>query len=62
MENKKGINFFFAIIAIITGTKLINHFDFQNFKFEKPALDFIYLFGFIVSIYALIKALSKKAE
>lgn len=55
MENKKGINFFFAIMAIITGNKLIQHFDFQNFKFEKPTIDMLYLFTFIGSIIFLVK-------
>lgn len=55
MENKKGFNFIFAIIAIITGTSLYKHFDFQNLKFEKPAIDAIYLIAFVFSIVILIK-------
>ncbi len=55
MENNKGLNFFFIIIAIITGSKLIKHFDFQNLTFEKPALDIIYLIAFVASIFFLIR-------
>jgi hypothetical protein len=55
MENKKGINFFFAVIAIITGSKLYQHFDFQKWTFEKPALDIIYLLTFIASIFFIVK-------
>lgn len=55
MEPKKGVNFFFALIAILTGSKLYKHFDFQNFRFEKPALDTIYLITFIGSIIFLIR-------
>jgi hypothetical protein len=54
MENRTGISFFFLIIAIVTGSKAIKHFDFQTFRFEKPALDFIYLIAALGSIYALV--------
>ena len=62
MENKKGINFFFAIIAIITGSKLYKHFDFQNFKFEKPALDIIYLLAFVAAVFFIIKDYLRKPD
>jgi hypothetical protein len=62
MNGKKGINFFFAIIAIIIGSKLYKHFDFQNFKFEKPAIDIIYLITFVASIIFLIKDYIKRPE
>lgn len=55
MDNKKGLNFFFIIIAIITGSKVFKHFDFQNLKFEKPVLDIIYLITFVASIIFLTK-------
>lgn len=62
MESKKGLNFFFIIIAIITGSKIIIHFDFQNFKFEKPALDIIYLITFLISIFILIRDYKKRLK
>ena len=62
MDSKKGINFFFAIIAIITGSKLYKHFDFQNLKFEKPAIDIIYLIAFLASIIFIIKDYIKQPE
>jgi hypothetical protein len=55
MENKKGINFFLAIIAIITGSKLYKHFDFQNLRFEKPLIDTIFLLTFVGAVTLLIK-------
>lgn len=48
-------NFFFGIIATILGVTLFKHFDFQNLKFEKPALDVVYLITFAISIYMLVK-------
>jgi predicted ferric reductase len=60
MENKKGINFFFIIIAIVTASKLIKHFDFQNFKFNHLAIDIIYLIAFLASVFFLIKDLVKR--
>ena len=62
MESKKGINFFFAFVAIIVGSTLYKHFDFQNFKFEEPAIDTVYLITFLVSIIILIKDYIKKPE
>jgi len=63
MENKKGINmkykiapnFFFVIIALILGGALFKQFDFQNLKFEKPALAVVYIIVFISSIGFMIK-------
>jgi hypothetical protein len=62
MDSKKGINFFFAIIAIITGSKLYKHFNFQDLKFEKPALDVIYLVAFVASLVFLVKDFVKRPQ
>ncbi|MBY0542371.1 MAG: hypothetical protein K2P75_03145 [Sphingobacteriaceae bacterium] len=62
MENKKGLNFFFLIIAIILGSVLFKQFDFKNLKFEKPELAILYLIVFVASIYFLIKDYKKKPE
>ena len=43
MGNKKSLNFFFVIIAIILGRALFKQFDFENLKFEKPALAIVTL-------------------
>lgn len=60
MDNKKGQGFFFLIIALILGVTLFKQFDFQNFKFEKPLLDTVYLLTFIVAVYFYIKSYKKK--
>lgn len=60
MESKKGLNLFFVFIAFILGWTLIKHFDFNNFKFEDPALDILYLIVFVISIYLLIKDYTKR--
>ncbi|HKO77234.1 MAG TPA: hypothetical protein VJU52_08455 [Flavobacterium sp.] len=62
MESKKGINLFFAFIAVILGWTLFKHFDIKNFKFKDPALDILYLIIFVISIYLLIKDYKKRAE
>jgi hypothetical protein len=61
MENKKGINLFFVFIAVILGSTLFKHFDFENFKFQDPALDILFLIVFAVSIYLLIKDYRKNS-
>lgn len=61
MENKKASSFIFGIIAIILGVRLYKEFDFQNLKFEKPALAIVYIIVFVFSIYILGKNLKKQA-
>jgi nicotinamide riboside transporter PnuC len=62
MESKKGINFFFAFIAVILGWTLFKHLDFQNLKLKEPVLDILYLVVFVISIYLLIKDYKKRPE
>jgi hypothetical protein len=60
MDSRKGANFFLVIIAIVTGTKLVRHFDFKNLKFEKPLLDAIYLVTFVAVIVFFIADYRKR--
>jgi di/tricarboxylate transporter len=62
MENKKGINFIFAIIAIILGSAIYKQFDFVNLKFAKPALAIVYIVTFVFCIYFLIKDYKKRSN
>jgi hypothetical protein len=55
MENKKGINFFLGIVAIILGWTLFKQFDFENLKFKNTGLAIIYIVTFVFSIYFLMK-------
>jgi len=48
--NKKGVNFFLVIIAIIIGSALWEQFRFHPFKFGKPAFAIV----FAASIYFLV--------
>jgi hypothetical protein len=56
MENKKGINWFFALIAFTLGLTLFKHIDFKNFTLKDPILDVLYLMVFVLSIYFMLKA------
>jgi len=62
MENKKPITFIFWVIAIILGVTLYKQFDFQNLKFEKPALAVVYIIVFVFSVFVLIKNFKKRSE
>mgnify|MGYP003494512239 CR=1 FL=1 len=62
MENRKVPLFAFRIIAIILGVTLFRQFDFENFKFEKTGLAIVYLIGFVISIYVLVKNSKKQPE
>lgn len=62
MKNKKGISIVLLIPAIIIGIALIEEFDFQNLKFEKPALAFVYFIGFALSIIFQFKDFKKQSN
>jgi len=62
MDDKKGINFIFVIIAFILGTTLLRHFNFKTLSFKMPVLDTFFLIIFIVSIYLTIKDYNKPAK
>ena len=61
MEKRKAPTFTFSVIAIILGVTLYKQFDFENLKFEKPALAVIYIITFLFSIYVIIKNRKKKS-
>jgi len=60
MEKKNALTFTLSIVAIILGVTLFKQFDFENLKFEKPALAIIYLIVFITAVYLLIKNAKNK--
>jgi NhaP-type Na+/H+ or K+/H+ antiporter len=62
MENKKIPTFTFGIVAIILGSALLKHFDFENLEFQKPLLDALYLIVFVFTIYALAKNYKNRTE
>lgn len=62
MENKKLVNFFFVMIALILGWTLYKQFDFENLRFENTGLAIIYMVVFVMSIYFLIKDFRKRPE
>lgn len=55
MENKKGINWFFAFIAFTLGLTLFKHIDFATFSLKDPVLDVLYLIVFVLCIYFMLK-------
>ncbi|MBF8456117.1 hypothetical protein IV494_02890 [Kaistella sp. G5-32] len=61
MKNKKNLSFTFIIIAVILGVTLYKQFDFENMKFEKTGLAIVYLIGFAISIFVLIKNYRNRA-
>ncbi|PCI32639.1 MAG: hypothetical protein COB60_09265 [Flavobacteriaceae bacterium] len=62
MENKKSLNFFFVIIAIILGRTLFKQFDFENLKFEHTGIAIVYIVVFVLAIYFLIKNYKKRPK
>lgn len=62
MENKKGLNVVFVIIAGILGSAIYKQFDFETYKFDKPALAVLYIIVLLASIYFLIKDLTTRTK
>jgi len=60
MKYKIVPNFFLVIIAVIIGGTIFDQFDFQNLRFEKPALAVVYIITFIACIGFMIKKSEKK--
>ncbi len=62
MENRKGLNFFFVVIALILGSALWKQFDFDTFTFDKPALAALYIIVLAASIYFLLRDLINRPK
>jgi predicted ferric reductase len=62
MNNKKGIPFPLLIIAIVLGWTIIKQFDFENLKFEKPAMAVIYILTFVMTVYMIFKNNNQDVE
>ncbi|HAF29549.1 MAG TPA: hypothetical protein DCG75_10920 [Bacteroidales bacterium] len=55
MSIKKRLSFPFIVIAIVIGAAIYEQFDFENLKFEKPALTIVYILTFLMTVYLLFK-------
>ncbi len=62
MEDKKGINWIFALIAFALGLVLKKHIDFKNLTLKEPYLDILYIIVFLLSIYMTFKDIKKQSE
>jgi len=60
MGNKQAKAFLFAVIAGILGWTIIKHFDVEQMKFEKPALDTLYIITFIMSVIFIVRSIRGK--
>lgn len=60
MERQKALSFLFTVIAIILGMALYKQFDFQQFKFQKPALAIVYSIVFVASVVFVLRGLKKR--
>jgi hypothetical protein len=55
MSNKKEYTFPLIIIAIVLGWTIFKQFDFENLKFEKPAMAVVYILSFLMTGYFIFK-------
>ena len=55
MENKRTIPFVPYIIALIIGRALYGEFDVETMRFENTALAIVYMVGFGMALYLIVK-------
>jgi predicted ferric reductase len=55
MNNKKEYSFPLLIIAVVLGWTIFKQFDFENLKFEKPAMAVVYILTFLMTVYFIFK-------
>ncbi len=55
MSPKKEYSFPLIIIAIVLGWTIFKQFDFENVKFEKPAMGVVYILTFLMTLYFIFK-------
>ena len=55
MSNKKEYSFPLIIIAVVLGWTIFKQFDFENMKFEKPAMAIVYSLTFLMTVYFIFK-------
>jgi predicted ferric reductase len=60
MSNKKELSFPLIIIAIVIGVTIFKQFDFENLKFEKPAMAVVYILTFLMTVYLIFKKKTEK--
>ncbi len=60
MEPKKGINFFFTIIALIVGSAALRNVQFSTLTVKQPALTTLYVLVFAAAVYGILHERKKK--
>ena len=60
MEPKKGINFFFTIIALIVGSAALRNVQFSTLIVKQPALTTLYVLVFAAAVYGILHERKKK--
>lgn len=60
MEPKKGINFFFTIIALIVGSAALRNIQFSTLTVKQPALTTLYVLVFASAVYGILHERKKK--
>jgi hypothetical protein len=61
METKNTGLVLFGFIVLILGWTLYKQFDFEQGRFEKPALAVVYSITFLLSLFFLVRGLTKKS-
>ena len=54
MQPKRGINFFFAVIAFTIGLTLWKDIDIKNRTLEDPAIDILYIIVLAALIFMIL--------
>ena len=60
MSKITGRIFPFGIIATVLAGAILEQFDFENLRFEKPALAVVYILTFLMTVFFLSKKTEEK--
>lgn len=58
-EKKKSLNLPMLIITVIIGGGLLDQFNADELRFEKPALAIVYMVGLAIAVYVLVSGFRK---
>lgn len=62
MNKRKEYSFPLIVIALVLGWTIFKQFDFENIRFEQPAMAMVYILTFLMTVYFILKKDKKKEQ
>lgn len=55
MNKRKEYSFPLIVIALVLGWTIFKQFDFENLRFEQPAMAVVYILTLLMTVYFILK-------